>query len=139
MGHRSRSSLPLRVNQLRVRIERWRRQRTQRSPMPAELWASAVSFARRHGVYPIARALGIDYGALRKRVTPRPRGGRNPREVSTEFIELAPTPPLLGHSEPAGLVLELWDRDGAKLVVRLPEGDGLDVGRLAEAFWSRRG
>lgn len=136
MGQRTRSPLPPRVNRVRVRIERWRRQRTQPSPMPEELWASAVSLARRHGVYPIARALRIDYGALKKRITPRPQVRSKIRK--TEFIELGPAP-LLGHLEPAGMVVELSDEDGAKLVMRLPAGDSVDVERLVAAFWSRRG
>jgi len=138
MGGRPRSAIPALATQLRRRIERWRRQRTKRSPMPQDLWASAVSLARRHGVYPIARALGIDYGALKKRVAPCRQGGEKAAKISTEFIELAPGP-LLGHTGPSGMVVELSEADGSKLVVRLPDGAELDVGSLAEAFWRRRG
>jgi len=138
MGRRSRSTLPARVNQLRARIERWRQQRTRRSPMPAEFWASAVRLARRHGVYPIARALPVDYGALKRRVTRRAEGGEKTGKISADFIELAPVR-LFSRGEPAGMVVEFWDGEGAKLVVRLPDGEELDVGSLAEAFWRRRG
>ncbi len=138
MGRRSRSALPARVSQLRGRIERWRRERPERSPMPAELWGSAVSLARRHGVYPIARALGVDYGALKKRVARCPKGAEKSGKSSPEFIELAPGP-WLGRADSAGMVVELWDAEGAKLVVRLADRDGLDVRDLAEAFWRRRG
>jgi len=106
--------------------------------MPEDLWGSAVSLAGRHGLYPVARALGVDYGTLKRRVmrgTPR---REQTGKVSPEFIELAPAP-LLGRAKPPGMVVELWDADGAKLVVRLAEGEGLDVRGLAEAFWRRRG
>lgn len=94
--------------------------------------------ARRHGAYPVARALGVDYGALKKRVTGgKPRGERR-RKRSTGFIELAAAP-LLGQANCAGMVVEFWDREGAKVVVRLPAGEGLDVRGLAEAFWGHRG
>lgn len=136
MERRSRSVLPRRVTQLRGRIERWRRLRAKRSPMPEELWSAAVLFARRHGVYPVARALRIDYGALKKRTTRRPQDGERTGKTS-EFVELAPSP-LIGGVEPSGKVVELWGADGAtKLVLRLPAGEGLDVERLAKAFWRR--
>jgi hypothetical protein len=35
-------------------------------------------------------------------------------------------------------VVELSDREGARLVIRLTEGGELDARDLAEAFWSRR-
>jgi hypothetical protein len=36
--------------------------------MPAALWAAAVALARQHGLYLMARALRVDYGALKKRM-----------------------------------------------------------------------
>jgi hypothetical protein len=103
--------------------------------MPEELWAAAVSLARSHGVCPIARALRLDYGALKKKMAGRRKAvGRSP----AGFIELD-AGPLLGGPEAGGAVVELWGLDGSKLVVRLPERDGLDVLSLAEAFWKRRG
>ncbi len=57
------------VASLRTRIAHWRDTRTHRgAPMPAALWAAAVSVARRHGVGPTARALHVDHGTLRRRV-----------------------------------------------------------------------
>ncbi|MGA2083058.1 MAG: hypothetical protein ABSH53_20940 [Holophaga sp.] len=35
--------------------------------MPVEIWTAAVTLAREFGVCRIARALSIDYSALRKR------------------------------------------------------------------------
>lgn len=136
MGRRSRSTLPQRVAQLRGRIERWRRERARRSPMPEPLWRAAVSLARRHGVYPVARALRVDFGTLKKRANALPQAGQD-GEIS-EFVELAPQAPLIGRAHPAGAVVELWGADGARLVLRLPAAEELDVRRLAEAFWSRR-
>jgi hypothetical protein len=138
MGRRSRSTLPPRVYQVRRGIEHWRRQRSKRSPMPAELWAAAVSLARSHGVGPIARALRIDYGALKKRVTARLKGDEKTGKISTEFIELT-SAPLLGPAEAAGMVVELWDGNGARLLVRLGAGNGASAERSAEGFRNRRG
>jgi hypothetical protein len=104
--------------------------------MPEELWRSAVLLARTHGVYAVARALRVDYGALKKRCND-PEACRKTRDMPGKFIEL-PRTPVFGRAEPDGVVVELSDADGAKLVVRLAGGEGLEVRSLAEAFWSRR-
>jgi hypothetical protein len=103
--------------------------------MPEALWASAVSLAQRHGVGPMARALGIDYGTLKKR-TYGPRKTTKAATARAEFIELAPTA-LLGRPEPAGVTIELSDGNGSKLVVRVPCGEVVDVESVIRAFWSR--
>lgn len=134
MGWEARSTLPARVDRLGRRIARWRRQRPKPSPMPEELWAAAVSLARSHGVGPIARALRLDYGALKKKMAGRRKeGGSSP----AGFIELD-AGRVLGGPGAGGPVVELWGVDGSKLVVRLAGRDGLDLLGLAEAFWKRR-
>jgi hypothetical protein len=105
--------------------------------MPEELWRAAVLLARTYGVYAVARAPRVDYGALKKRTTD-PEACWKTRERPARFIELAPAP-VFGQAEPAGMVVELSDVDGAKLVVRLPGSERLNVHRLAKAFWGRRG
>jgi hypothetical protein len=80
----------------------------------------------------------VDYGGLKKRVKGASEGIRRTSPISTEFVELS-AGPLLGRAEASGTRVELWEADGAKLVVRLAEGEGLDVGSLAESFWRRRG
>lgn len=46
----------------------WREQRRVGQPMPEELWTRAVQLAQEQGLYKTARALPLDYGALKKRV-----------------------------------------------------------------------
>jgi len=58
-----------RMHSLRQRLERWRRTRAHaRAPIPAAVWAAAVRLARQHGLYRTARALRLDYGALKAHV-----------------------------------------------------------------------
>jgi len=47
---RPRKPVPEEIQALSRRIERWRRTRARRAPMPAELWDAAVAAARTHGV-----------------------------------------------------------------------------------------
>ena len=108
--------------------------------MPGELWSEAVSLAGVHGVYRISRALRVGYDSLRKRVEQVERGrgelGRG-RARSSGFVEVD-VARLVGSCEPAHAVVELSGADGAKVVVQLPRGEGVDVLVLAESFWRRR-
>ena len=82
-----------RIRGLRRRLARWRQTRPhQRAPIPAAVWAAAVVLARQHGVYSMARALPIDYGALKAHVA-RADGVTEVAGPPT-FVELAAvTPP----------------------------------------------
>jgi hypothetical protein len=129
--------LPARVRRLRERIESWRAERSGHGPMPASLWDAAVALAEIHGIYAIARAIHVDFGALKQRVRAqaKPRAGQS--EPAAQFIEVDPTR-LPSMFEPTGMVVEVWARDGTKLVIRLSPRDALDVGSLVEKFRGRR-
>ena len=130
MGRRRRKALPARVDGVRARIERWRRAREGRARMPEDLWDAVVALAQAHGVYATARDLKLGYQTLKKRVkrasTVRCDGG---------FVELEGAQ-LVGSRWSVGTELEFVRADGAKLMIRLPGGEGLDVQGLAAAFWS---
>ena len=133
MGRGKRSARSARVEAVGRRIEHWRRVRAKRSPMPAELWESAVSLARVHGVYAIARALRLNYETLKQRAGRGVTDGRDGTARSDGFVALDAAQLVA----PAGSVVELCGADGAQLRIRLVGGEALDVGGLAEAFWRR--
>lgn len=61
--------------------------------MPPRLWAAAVAFTERHGLYRTARALRIDYGALRRHVgTARRPEASAARPTFVEFPAAARAP-----------------------------------------------
>lgn len=97
------------LDDTRRRIERWRETRSHRhAPMPAVLWDAAVAAAREDGLYPTARALRVDYGALKKHME-----AMEPSQARTSpaFVELAPaTPP------PSGCVIEI---EGPRSTMRI--------------------
>ena len=135
MARTPRSPLPVRVSQLRNRIERWRRQRGKPPRMPAPLWEAAVSMARSYGIYLVAQALRLDYGSLKKRLTRLPKHAGDDAG-SAGFVEIDAAQ-WLGRVEPGGVSVELWAVDGTKLIVRLPEMERLDMPALIEAFRKR--
>ena len=123
-----------RVERARAGIEKWRRTRKKRSPMPEPLWAAAVELAQSEGVYPIARALQLNYQSLQCRVATASSARRPGTGVPRGFVELNSAVPIAPAPSSAGPVLELSDGHGATLTIRLPSASALDVAGLARAF-----
>ena len=125
------------VQQAQAGIESWRKTRTKRSPMPEPLWDAAVELAQSDGVYPIARALRVNYQSLQCRVAMASSTTRPGTGAPRGFVELSSPLPMAPPPLPAGSVLELSDGNGATLTIRLPAERALDVERLAKAFLHR--
>ena len=130
------------MERLRRRFERWRQTRDGRSRIPETLWALAVKAVGKYGLNPTARALGLDYYSLKKRVEAETSRGGSDRQEGTktaagkirrgEFIELAPV-------APAGLpacIVELEHPGGAKMRVHLMGMQAPDLTALSRSFWS---
>jgi hypothetical protein len=96
------------------------------------------------GIHRTARALGVDYYALKKRVEGKPvgaeRAGRMPAATAskgsaamggTTFVELPPAAwPGAGEC-----IMELEDAGGAKLRVHLKGLGAPDLAALSRSFW----
>jgi hypothetical protein len=134
---RHRAALPASVSRVLVRVERWRARGANRGRMPEDLWDAAVTLARTHGVYSVARALRLDYGSLKKRVERSSDSGSGDADNVVRFVELDPRH-LVPELSPSGAVVELLDAKGTKLVIRLSARESLDVPALVEAFRRRR-
>ena len=118
---------------VRRQLERWRRTRKHRDRIPEALWSAITQVARTHGVSRVARVLRVQYYALRDRAkaAPVPR----PKPASDPFVEI----PLTTPTSPVGCVVELEDRSGSKMTLRLAPPNGMDAVALVEAFWRRKG
>ena len=103
--------------ELRHRLAEWRKDHSQRTPLPDDIWKVAVELARRHGVYRTARSLPIDYASLRKRlnVAVLPATVARP-----EFVEM-----LMPPGQPAACIE----------VLRIPVTGAVDFHQL---FWAWR-
>jgi len=98
--------------------------------MPEPLWEAAIALAETEGVYRTARALSLNYQSLRTRVA------EGSPAVPRGFVELPPPFPLATPGS-SGPVLELVDRGGAKLTIRLPAEPTVDVEQLAVCLLQR--
>ena len=133
MSTKRRQNLPARLEGLRRRFERWRRTRKVRSPIPEPLWDSAVKLAGTLGIHRTAKALRVDYYALKKRVegTAAVTASNTPAGVApATFVELSP-PAWPGSAE---CMLELEDAGGAKLRVHLKGFEAPDLAALSRSF-----
>ena len=124
--------LPVGLESTRRRFEQWRRTRQCRSRIPERLWAAAVKAVGRYGLYPTARALGLDYYSLKKRAEATHRRLVPQKQSAATFVELAAPVPA-GFPES---ILELEHPGGAKMRVHLKGVPVPDLTVLSRSFWS---
>jgi hypothetical protein len=147
--------VPVALKRIQQRLERWRRARRGRDRIPEELWGLAVEAVGTCGLNKTARALGLDYYSLKKRVESaadasrgpaQRRGPKAPRvarpaEVAPRFVELASGVAELApvRSRGAPICVLVFERaGGAKLRVQLPSVAVADLVALGRSFWSAR-
>jgi len=134
------AELPLGVEEIRGRIQAWRLERTKSEAMPSALWADAIELAKRLGINPASRVLGLNPTRLRVRM---PSESGKAAFSSGGFLELKGTKvsvPDRSHtlqtpSAPsADTVIELLSGHGHRLTIRLGAGHSLDLTALVRAF-----
>jgi hypothetical protein len=142
MGTKRTHDLPARLEGLRRRFERWRRTRKVRARIPEPLWASAVKLADRYGIHRTAKALRVDYYALKERVEQNavsagaqrdPAATASKMVAEAEFLEL----PAAAWPDSGECTLELEDAGGAKLRVHLKGFAAPDLAALTRNFGQR--
>jgi len=121
--------IPARLEAGRRRFERWRRTRKGHGRIPEPLWTSAVRLAGAYGLCQTARALGLDYNALKKRVTST--AANDSSGAATAFVELVPPQgPCLPEC-----IVELEHAGGAKMRIHLKGTELPDLAALSRSFW----
>ena len=131
MGQKSTRKVGPELAELRQRLEAWRRTGRKGRRIPNELWAEAVTLAREHGIYRVARSLGLEYNGLKRRVNAGVRQLKEslPRVGEASFIELG-VESVVGTT---ACEMELAIR-GKKLTIRLTGYRVSDVMALAETL-----
>jgi hypothetical protein len=124
------------LDELGKRIEQWRRTRTTRSPMPAELWKAAAALVPRHGLYAVMRELRLGYSSLKRRVRESTDPGHELEAAtsSSAFIDLGvgrwPVAPECR--------IKIEDASGAKLRIELRSPSSGELATLVHAFMNGR-
>lgn len=130
VGTRREARLPAGLAKARVRFARYRSGRRVRGALAEGLWSLAVELAGEHGLHRTARALGLDYYSLKKRLGGVVEGGSG---AAVDFIECLPAEITRGTE----CTVELEDGSGAKLRMHLRGVGSPDLAGIAFAF--RRG
>ena len=136
MGRKTGEVQAVRVREVRELIAVWRRTREKRTAMPPDLWREAVGLARKGGTCATARALGVDFESLARRVAEARAGAEGDAARTNGFVELSGAQ-LLGAAVPTGPVVEISDADGVRLTIRLARDTPLDVVGVVQGFCRR--
>lgn len=123
----------MRLKEVQERFVQWRAQHGQRRrPIPPALWKAAAALARTYGVFPVARALRLEYTKLKEQ-----RGRSVPARACAghlPFVEVAMGPPTFGD----GCLVEMEKRSGARLRIRWAANAPRELVDLAQVFLRSR-
>lgn len=128
-------SFTSRLAQVQPALAAWRRRRRHREPIPEAIWRALTSLARDYGVSPVAQALGVNYTSLKSHLVASatvPSSGSG--TGAAPFVEV----PMAGWPQAPQWVIELADRHGSKLTLRLSPGDPTTALVLAQGLWGGR-
>ena len=94
-----------------------------------------VRLARRYGLRRVAQVLRVNYTGLKHHLVASsdpqaPRSGA----IAAEFVEV----PMSACPGGSPWVIELEDRDGSKLTLRLAQTDSAGALALAQGLWRQR-
>jgi len=127
--NRKNTPVPEPIAQLQRQLEQFRSSRSARTRLPESLWQAAEELARQYGVYPVARALRLDYTRLKNRVGGLTKLRRKSRKAS--FVELVTPPPA---PTPDGCVIEFESSRGGKMRIQWNAPAALDWTGLLRAW-----
>jgi len=137
MSTRPLTNIPMALSRARRQLDRWRsRQRTQRARLPEDLWQNAVALAHEHGLNKTARALGLKYDSLKKRLGATTTGQSESRGTQCEFLELLPSPVTTSSIE---CTIEFEEGKGSTMRMHVKGVRMADLASFARGFRSGRG
>jgi hypothetical protein len=127
--------IPESIVHLRERVNTWRATRQKRGTMPEELWTEAVDLAGKHGIYAVSSGARLSYESLQMRVDKNgSKKARSKKEVSERFVQLS-VPGLEANPGSEVAVVELHDRDGRSLTVRMMPEALAQLSQVATTLW----
>ena len=118
------------LEQVRGALAAWRACPGKGQRIPDAVWRKAVHAAKRHGLNPVSKALGLDYNCLKKHVSEGGRNGRRTVEPAPAFVEVKSEAP----SEDLGCVIEMEKGGGTRMRICVRSAGSVDWCRIKEAF-----
>lgn len=130
MNNGSSNGLAAELGQVREALMAWRATPGRGQKIPDAVWRQAVRAAKRHGLNPVSKALGLDYSCLKRRVVGDGGSGHGRCELMPAFVEVkAPVSP-----EDIACVIELEKGGGTRMRICVKSAGSVDWCRIKEAF-----
>ena len=120
------NSRALTIDEVRARLEEWRKNRQGRSPIPDELWSAAVQLASKDGINRTAAELHLDGGKLKRLMVEKTTTAKS----APAFVELL-TPRAISIPE---CTIELEGRHGT-VRIQLKGASASDLAALSRVLW----
>ena len=121
--------LPVELERVHAELTAWReRHGPGEHRIPEEVWRQAALAARKCGLNPVSKALGLDYNGLKRRAGVC--ATRRPARFRPRFVEVDARP----MEAELGCVVELEKGNGARLRICVGTVTAVDWGKVKEAF-----
>ena len=124
----------LTLSEVKKKFELWRKTRTNRKPIPQELWDTAANLSEAYSINQISKALRLNYTALKNRVNKKEANQTCIQKVqASSFVELNfEQSPLVSEC-----IVEMQDCYGAKMRMSFKGKTDFDFLELGKAFWRK--
>lgn len=129
MNKGSGSGLVMELEPVRGALAAWRATPEKGQRIPDAVWRKAVRAAKRHGLNPVSKALGLDYNCLKKHA----ESGWNRKKavaLAPAFVEVKPASP----PEDLACVIEMEKGGGTRMRICVKSAGSVDWCRIKEAF-----
>ena len=118
------------LNAVREELAAWRTNPGKSRAIPDTVWRQAVTAAKKHGINPVSKALGLDYTYLKRRMSCRGVNKRKTAELVPTFVEVWPET----KAQEAACVIELEKGGGTRMRICVKSANCVDWRRIKEAF-----
>ena len=119
------------LEQVRGELAAWRAKPEKGQKIPDRVWRKAVRAAKRHGVNPVSKALGLDYSCLKKRVLEGNGNGNGHVALPPAFVEIEAAQTS---TDDLACVIELEKNGGTRMRICVKSAGSVDWCRIKEAF-----
>jgi len=127
--------VPVGMERIYRRFERWRSSHRGRQPIPAALWAAAAEVAREHGVFRTAKTLHLEHSKLKGMVkSTKPAARRAAAPPPAGFLELVAPQGVPSGPGLTECVIELQGPRG-KMRIQWKGVTAPDLAGLSRALW----
>ena len=130
MNKGSGSSLLMELEQVRGALAAWRATPGRGQRIPDAVWRKAVRAAKRHGLNPVSKALGLDYNCLKRHAAESGLSGKKTVDLTPTFVEVKPEAP----PDDLACVIELEKGGGTRMRICVKSAGSVDWCRIKEAF-----